>query len=112
MTDSTPDETPASREVVFEHIRRNADGLSDYDLDEHLAVAVARRDVATAHARSTGADMWNDLAILLADTRTTRAQVAREVEELTGPPLPLIRPLTAEELAEVRFDDTPPEPQC
>ena len=105
MNNSPNAEIPASREVVFEQIRRRADELSAYDLDEQLAVAVARRDVAGAHARGTSADMWNDLAIMLADIRETRAQVAREVDELTGPPPPVVRPLTDDELAHSHFTD-------
>lgn len=103
MTD--PNAIPPSNEVVFEQIRRNADGLSDYDLDEQLAMAAARRDVATAHGHIS-ADLWNDMAILLADVRATRAQAEREVEALTGPPAPIVRPLTAEELAETLGEES------
>lgn len=106
------DEIPPSREVMFESIRRNSAELSTFDLDEQLAMAVARRDVAAAHKRATSAATWNDLAIMLADMRETRVKVAREVERLTGPSEPLVRPLTAEELAETQFDDDTPEPSC
>lgn len=104
------DEIPPSREVTFEAIRRNSAELSTFDLDEQLAMAVARRDVAAAHKRATSAETWNDLAIMLADMREMRAKVAREVEMLTGPPEPVVRRLTAQELAESRFDDDTPEP--
>ena len=99
MTDD--DAVLPSLEVQLEQVRRDAAGLSDFDLDEHLALVVARRDVAAAHGRARSAEVWNDAAILLADVRTDRATFAREIEEMTGPPPPVVRPLTAEELAEV-----------
>jgi len=94
----TDDASPLSLEVQLEQVRRDAAGLDDFALDEHLAMIVARRDVAAAHGRARSAEVWNDAAILLADVRTDRATFAREIEELTGPPPPVVRPLTAEEL--------------
>lgn len=46
------DEVPPSLEVQLEQIRRDAGELDDFALDEHLALMVARRDVAAAHGRA------------------------------------------------------------
>lgn len=100
------DDQPApSLEVAFEGIRRDAIEASPRDLDEHLAVAVARRDVAAAHGLSLVAELWNDLAIMLDDMRSARLGVAREIEEMAGPAPAVVRPLTAEELAECEWPD-------
>jgi len=82
-----------------------AAGGHPYDLDEHIAMAQARRDVATAHGFTHIADMWHDAALELADVRRMRAKHARDIAASAGPPPPIVRPLTAEELAESRFDD-------
>lgn len=103
-------EIPESIEAQIEGIRRQAGELSDYRLDETLAVTRARRDVAAAHKFHETAAAWQELTLALADVRTARAEVAREIEEMTGPPPPIVRPLTAEELAAVHFDDE--EPPC
>lgn len=96
------DAIPPSIEVQLEQVRRDAAGLSDFDLDEHLALLVARRDVAAAHGRARSAEVWNDAAIALADVRTNRARHASEIEELTGPPRPVVRKLTTDELSDLR----------
>jgi hypothetical protein len=108
----TPDDTPESVETQVERIRRHAGGLSDYRLDLAIAETQARRDVAAAHRLPGAAAMWNGLLIALADVRTVRTQTAREIEDLTGPPSPIVRALTAEELAEADFADEPMEPPC
>jgi hypothetical protein len=91
-------ETPESIEVQIEGIRREAGGLSDYHLDEALAVAVARRDVAAAHRLPLTADAWQELTLALDEVRRMRAEAAREIAAMTGPPAPVVRPLTTEEL--------------
>lgn len=93
-------DTPESIEVQIEGMRRNAAGLSDYDLDVALAVAVARRNVAAAHRMPQTAEVWADLTIALDDVRRMRAAALREIAALTGPPEPTTRPLTAEELTD------------
>lgn len=105
------DEIPESVETQVERIRRNAGGLSDYHLDEQLAVAVARRDVAAAHGLSAAAAAWQDVTLALDEVRRMRAEAGREIEDLTSP-VRVLRPLTAEELAESSFDDEPQEPPC
>ena len=98
----TPDGIPESIETQVERIRRDAGGLSDFHLDEQLAVAVARRDVAAAHRLSIAAAAWQDVALALADVRQMRADAGRELEDLMSP-VQVLRPLTPEELA----DDDP-----
>lgn len=99
-------DVPESMEALTERLRRSAAFAADYELDEHLAVAIARRDVAAVHGRHSAAAAWQETALALEDVRRTRAEVAREVALLTAPPL-TIRPLSAEELAE-----DAPEPPC
>lgn len=106
------DPVPPSIEIQVENLRRTAAGLSDHQLDEHLAVAVAKRDVAAAHKLHAAAAAWQELALALDDVRRARTQHAREIEELTGPPPLVWRPLTAEELAESTFPDEQPDPPC
>lgn len=104
-------EIPESIESLIEGIRRGAGALSAYQLDVAIAETQARRDVSAVHKLPQTAERWNDLLIALADVRMMRAQVAREIEDMTGPAV-LVRPLTAAELAAVEFDDTPQEPTC
>lgn len=100
----TPDEIPESVETQVERIRRNAGGLSDYHLDEQLAVAMARRNVAAAHRLSITAAAWQDVALALEEVRRMRAEAGREIEALTSP-VRVLRPLTPEELAESDIDE-------
>lgn len=93
-------EIPPSIEGQVESLRRHAAGLSDYHLDEQIAVTVARRDVAAAHGATHAAEVWQSLLVSLDDVRRSRAEVRREIEELTGPPPPTVRPLTDDELDE------------
>lgn len=93
-------DTPESIEVQIEGIRRNAAGLSDYDLDVALAVAVARRNVAAAHRMPEVAEVWADLTVALDDVRRMRAAAMRDIAALTAPPEATTRPLTAEELTD------------
>lgn len=102
-----PDEVPESLEAQVEGLRRDAAGLDDYQLDLALAVAQARRDVAAAHRLDRTAAVWQDVLLAYDDVRRARQRVRAEIEELTGPPPPIIRALTPEELAE----DTQ-EPPC
>lgn len=90
---------PESTEGLIEGLRRSAALAGDYELDEHLAVAIARRDVAAAHGRHATAKTWHETALALEEVRRTRTEMAREVAALTAPPL-MVRPLTAEELAD------------
>lgn len=108
---------PESVEALVEGIRREAGALSDYRLDEQLAIAVARRDVAAAHKFPLTAAAWQELALALDDVRRARVEVRREIEVLTGPPRDrpagVARLLTAEESAAVLFEDElPQEPPC
>jgi hypothetical protein len=109
----TPDEIPESIEAQVERIRRTSGGLTAYHLDEQVAVALARRDVAAAHGQAAVAAAWHDALLALADVRRMRADAAREIEDLTSP-VRVLRPLTPEELAESEWDDddTPAEPPC
>lgn len=101
-------EVPPSVEVQVERIRRKAAGLSPWLLDMEIAVATTRRDVAAAHRRHAAAAVWHELALALADVRAARVQAAREIEDMVGPPPPVMRPLTDAELAESWPDaDTP-----
>ena len=74
-------------DLLVEQILREAAGMSDFELDEALAVAVARRDVAAAHGRGRSV-VWANVAIAFDELRAARADVAREVEHLTAPPAP------------------------
>lgn len=100
MTDNVPE----SIETQVERIRRHAGGLSAFHLDEQLAVASARRNVAAAHGLAIAAAAWQDVALALTEVRRMRAEAGREIEDLTSP-VHVLRPLTAEELAESNFDD-------
>ena len=104
---------PKSTEALIEAVRRESAGLEDYDLDVRIAETQARRNVAAGHEYAESAEQYNRLLIALADVREEREAVRREIEDLTGPPSPIVRALTAEELAEIEFDDdTPEEPSC
>ena len=104
---------PESIETMIEGVRREAAALGDYDLDVRIAETQARRNVAAGHEYAESAEQYNRLLIALADVREEREAVRREIEDLTGPPSPIVRALTAEELAEIEFDDdTPEEPSC
>lgn len=97
--------SPPIDAIFFEMAARQAAGVPAFELDEHIAVAIARRDVNAAHGYHRAAESWNTMAITLADVRQLRADHAREVEELTGPPPPTTRRLTPEELAEGEGDE-------
>lgn len=109
----TPDEIPESVEGMVEGLRRGAAGLDDYHLDLSLAMARTRRDVAAAHLLPETAATWQDVTLALDEVRQMRTEARCELEDLTGPPpAAVVRPLTAEELAAIEFDDTPQEPPC
>ena len=99
MTDSIPPST----EALIEAVRRESAALEDYDLDVRIAETQARRDVAAAHRYAESAEAYNRLLMALADVRSEREAVRREIEDLTGPGI-RTRPLTAAELEE--------EPPC
>lgn len=91
------DRIPASLEQQIEAVRRGALDLDAWRLDEHLACATARRDVAAAHGKSAAAEVWNDVAIEFADIRRARYEVAREIDDFTSP-VRILRALTPDEL--------------
>lgn len=101
------DQIPASFEQQMEVVRRGALDLDAWSLDEQLAVAAARRDVAAAHGKAIAAEMWNNIAIEFADIRKARADFARELDALTSP-AQILRRLTDAELG--THDDG--EPPC
>lgn len=105
-------EIPMTLEATIEGARRASAGLDDYRLDIEIATACAKRDVAVAHGYDQVATLWAEVLIALDDVRRGRMQVRREIEEMTGPRI-MMRPLTAEELAESEWDDDEPmEPPC
>jgi hypothetical protein len=103
---------PPSTEQLIEQIRRGAAAASDLELDEQLAAAVARRDVAATHGQHGRAATWQECLLALDDVRRARRQVRSEVEELTGPPAPVMRPLTAEDLEASWLDADATDTTC
>lgn len=98
------DNVPESIELFTEHYRRVAAELSDYRLDEALAITIARRDVAAAHGRYISAQNWNKIAVAYAEVRDARTKAMREIDDMTGPQA-ITRPLTDDELEDI---DEPP----
>lgn len=79
------DEAPQSIEALIESARRNAGDLSPHGLDEQIAVAVARRDVASSHGLHSTAETWQRLVLALADVRSLQHQAGAELDQLVCP---------------------------
>jgi hypothetical protein len=90
-------------------LRTAIDDLTPAERAMLARVAAEHRDAgATSHPRM--AALWQALAVLAAESVDRERSVLADLERGMGP---VVRPLTAEELAEVRFDDeTPQEPPC
>jgi len=58
--------------------------LSDFELDEQIAVAAARARVADAHLLRMTADMWHQVTIAFDDVRRERKALADAVAEAMG----------------------------
>lgn len=65
----------------FAPMRSAAQGLSDYDLDVHIAVAAARRNVAAAHGYAKTADEWQDMLLACDDVRRERKALSDAAED-------------------------------
>jgi hypothetical protein len=87
-------------------LQRAARDLDDYRLAEQLAVAVARRDAAAAHGYHGIAATWQEAAEALAQVRDERRRTRAEFTDVVSSVH--VRPLTAEELADVAWPDEAP----
>lgn len=71
-----------------EQLRAECLLLTDYELDELIAVTRARRDVAAAHTLPQTADLLNDALMVMVDVRTARQRLAEAVSDALCPTLP------------------------
>jgi hypothetical protein len=108
--DYDPEEHGPSLEVILEGARRAARKVDDLELDEQIATAAARRDVHAAHGSHAVAEHWQQALLAFHEVRRERQQTRRQFEDITTPVTVCL--LTAEELAEDDWTDTPPEPPC
>lgn len=67
--------------IDYEALRREALLWDDYDLDEQLAIAEARRRVAQRHGRLSLVDLWVRAVEVYADVRRERAQLAEALTD-------------------------------